>query len=169
MRVVCAYCAKPMPDKEPLDDDSLSHGMCDECLDEYPRRWLGVSMSEYVEGFALPVMVVGRERVVIGTNSKAAAILGKTTDQTRGILGGDVMECAYSKLPGGCGQTVHCTACTVRRAVNKAMSTCQGETSVSAYVETVNGRVFMVISTYYEDTEEPLVRIEVEEATPAPV
>lgn len=31
MRVACAWCKRDMGYKEPLDDPSISHGMCDEC------------------------------------------------------------------------------------------------------------------------------------------
>lgn len=34
MRVICAWCNKPMGEKAPLDDDSITHGMCQECHDK---------------------------------------------------------------------------------------------------------------------------------------
>lgn len=35
---VCIRCKKVMGEKEPLDDKSLTHGMCDECYHEKRGR-----------------------------------------------------------------------------------------------------------------------------------
>ncbi len=35
MKKVCAWCKKKQPDVEPLDDDRVTHGMCDECAKEF--------------------------------------------------------------------------------------------------------------------------------------
>lgn len=32
MKRVCAWCGKDMGEIEPLDDDSITHGICDDCL-----------------------------------------------------------------------------------------------------------------------------------------
>lgn len=37
MKVTCAWCRKDLPDKEPFDDERVSHGICDDC-----RRQLGI-------------------------------------------------------------------------------------------------------------------------------
>lgn len=34
MKVICAWCDKYIMTKEPIDDDSISHGMCDTCKDK---------------------------------------------------------------------------------------------------------------------------------------
>lgn len=31
MKRVCAWCEKRLPDVEPLDDERLTHGMCEKC------------------------------------------------------------------------------------------------------------------------------------------
>jgi hypothetical protein len=36
---------------------------------------------------------------------------------------GEVLQCVYSELPGGCGRTTHCTGCTIRRAFEHTAST----------------------------------------------
>ena len=33
MRVICSWCGKDMGLFKPLDDNSITHGMCDECLE----------------------------------------------------------------------------------------------------------------------------------------
>ena len=32
MKVVCAWCGKDMGEKPPLEDKSITHGMCEDCL-----------------------------------------------------------------------------------------------------------------------------------------
>lgn len=32
MKVKCAWCGKDMGEKPPLDDDSTTHGMCEDCF-----------------------------------------------------------------------------------------------------------------------------------------
>lgn len=31
MKVVCAWCKKDLGEKEPLEEKTVSHGMCEEC------------------------------------------------------------------------------------------------------------------------------------------
>ncbi|KKM97309.1 hypothetical protein LCGC14_1169310 [marine sediment metagenome] len=31
MRVICSWCGKDMGEKEPLDNEEISHGICEEC------------------------------------------------------------------------------------------------------------------------------------------
>jgi hypothetical protein len=56
-------------------------------------------------------------------NEMALQFLDKDPDAVSGFKGGDVMECAYAKLPEGCGNTVHCAACTIRNNVMETFKT----------------------------------------------
>jgi len=50
MRVICSWCGKSLGEKPPLDDKSISHGMCEEC---YKRELTGLkeeSTMEYTKG-----------------------------------------------------------------------------------------------------------------------
>ena len=38
MRIICAWCGKSMGQKEPLDDDSVTHGICDQCRERLERE-----------------------------------------------------------------------------------------------------------------------------------
>ena len=48
--------------------------------------------------------------------------------------GGEVFECAYAGLPGGCGRTVHCDGCTIRINVMDTHRTGQSRLRVPAYL-----------------------------------
>ena len=51
------------------------------------------------------------------------------------------MECVYSDLPGGCGETIHCSACTIRKTVMKTHDTGENQKDVLAiqYLKTPTG------------------------------
>jgi hypothetical protein len=66
-------------------------------------------------------------------------------------MGGDVFECAYARLPGGCGRTAHCSGCTIRQTVMDTVRTGQGHLRAPAYLNraTPDGvqRIPLTIST----------------------
>jgi len=37
MRIVCSWCGKELGEKEPLDDQSETHGKCNACLKKQPQ------------------------------------------------------------------------------------------------------------------------------------
>ena len=158
MKVTCAYCGCSLPEKEPLDSDELSHGICEQCLSEYALRWAGTTMDDYLAQFDVPVLVVDRDARVLGINPSMKALLPDQTEDPRGRLSGEVVECTHSKLPGGCGGTVHCVACSLRGAVRRAYANETGEVSVPVYVDREDGRVFLTMSTHYDRGS---VRIEI--------
>jgi len=51
-----------------------------------------------------------------------------------GFRGGDVFECAYSKLPKGCGKTIHCVACTLRNTITDTFNTGNNHIRTPAYL-----------------------------------
>ena len=113
MKVICSYCRKFQPDKEPFDQDILSHTMCPECYEHYWRQWEGLSLGEYLDGFDAPVLMVDADGRIAAANQAAADRLGKADRRAEGLLGGEAMECVYSRLPEGCGKTVHCAEARV--------------------------------------------------------
>jgi len=34
MKVICAWCGKKLGEKAPINDNSISHGICQECADK---------------------------------------------------------------------------------------------------------------------------------------
>ena len=43
--------------------------------------------------------------------------MGKDLAGMQNRPAGEVFECKYAGLPGGCGETVHCKSCTIRKTV----------------------------------------------------
>lgn len=56
MKVQCGWCGKSMPDKEPLGDDRISHGICPECYKiqmEKMGMYEGQTVGKWVEAINL--------------------------------------------------------------------------------------------------------------------
>ena len=118
MKQICAWCRKEIGEVEASIQPAhvVSHGICPDCTGNL-RFQLGVPLQAYIDSVPVPVFVVNNDGVVQTANRKAYGMLNKEPVDVEQQLGGDVFECAYARLPGGCGKTIHCSGCTIRRAV----------------------------------------------------
>jgi PAS domain-containing protein len=158
--VVCAYCRKTISDDRKGGACDVSHGMCPSCADHFERLWKGMPLSEYLETIDRPVIMVNGDGAVVAANQKIAALFGREKAELRGLLGGEAFACVHSLLPEGCGKSVHCRECTVRRAVESVTRTGKQLEKIPAYLDTKDGRVNLRISVKAKDG---LVRVVVEE------
>jgi len=94
-------------------------------------------------------------------NQQMADMLGKSYRETFGLLGGEAMECKYSRLEGGCGGTVHCKTCTIRRSITHTMETGENLKEVPALLNRKNETIKYLISTFKENG---IVRLVIHEA-----
>jgi PAS domain-containing protein len=114
--------------------EEVSHGLCDECREYFfpgngePQTFLG-----FLDRLAPPVLVVDADVRIIAANGKACALLRKKPEEIVGQLGGNAIECRYSRREGGCGQTVHCKSCTIRMLVHDTFTTGRSRYDVPAY------------------------------------
>jgi len=56
-----------------------------------------------------------------------------------------VFECANAKLPEGCGNTIHCSGCTIRRNVMDTQETGRRHFRVPAYLNQGNPESYQQI------------------------
>ena len=159
MRVVCSYCQTDLGEKEPKDDPAVSHGMCRGCHAHFRRQWRGLSLSEYLDDVPSPVIVVDEDVRLIAANQGAAELLGKAPEEMVGLLGGEALECAHARRPGGCGLTVHCRTCTIRNSVTTTVQTGEPCVRVPAYLERPEGRLGLLVSTHRRG---PVVQVVIE-------
>jgi len=121
MLVVCAWCGKHISSNSGRED-SISHGICSECssalFSSSPE-----DIEHILDRFSYPVLIVNPEGEVETANQAALSLLGKVRDEVRHKLGGNVFSCVHSVKPEGCGKTIHCKACTIRRTVEQVMNT----------------------------------------------
>jgi hypothetical protein len=163
MRVICSFCRKDMGKKPPLSDGSMSHGMCPPCGDYFGAQWKGMTWGEYLERFAFPVLMVEDAMRLVAVNKPASDLLGRPPAELVGLLGGEALECAHSRLPEGCGRTVHCSTCTIRNSVLQTHRTGKGLDRVPATLRRSDRSLPLLVSTALEGK---LVRVSIE---PSPV
>ena len=118
MQIECAWCKRKIEGtkEHPVSGVDISHGICKDCMQAFAGRE-GVKLETFIENLPVPVLLLNGRAVVVQANSRARAMLGKAAEQIAGFRGGEVFECAYAALPGGCGETVHCSGCAIRRSV----------------------------------------------------
>lgn len=137
MELRCAWCGDVIANAGDTAA-GLSHGMCRFCAGFFSENRPG-DLQSYIERLAIPVLLVDSDGRVQGGNQPAVNALGKRVPEMVGLLGGDVMECAYARLPEGCGNTEHCAACTVRRTVMHTHDTGEACERVVGYQELWDG------------------------------
>ncbi len=47
---ICAWCNRPMGEKEPFDDKSITHGMCEKCADNMEASVVSQKKTLFVDG-----------------------------------------------------------------------------------------------------------------------
>lgn len=147
MKLICSFCRKTI--REPQRGASaadVSHGMCPPCGDYFERLWGGMPLGEYLDHLPRPVLVVNGDGRAVALNQRMASLLKRDRRELRGLLGGEAMACVHSRLPEGCGKTVHCRECTIRNAVTEVGETKRPAVNVPAYLKTAQGRLDLVIS-----------------------
>lgn len=135
MKVICSACGKHLKDKpsDAAQDHEISHGLCDSCTRHFKAQ-AGIPIGEYIESIEAPVITIAPNVTVSVLNKKAIEFLGKSVMETQGQRGGDVFECEYARLPGGCGETIHCSGCTIRNTVTNTLQTGKPNKNVPAYL-----------------------------------
>jgi len=121
MLVVCAWCGKRISgNSEP--DGMLSHGICNDCAASHFRHY-PVEQVNVLDQFHTPILIVGADGNIETANQAALDLLHKDRGEIKYQPGGNVFNCVYSALPEGCGKTIHCKSCTVRRTVEQVLKT----------------------------------------------
>jgi PAS domain-containing protein len=126
-RRICAWCGAALdPQSASLEADApVTHGICPSCVVGM-RMERAHSLPDFLERLDGPVMLVDGDGVALEANSRAYAVLGKERPRVAGHRGGEVIDCLYADLPGGCGASEHCrTGCVIRRSVTHTVTTGQ--------------------------------------------
>jgi len=146
MKVICSYCRKDMEQKEPLDDDRISHAMCLECYDYFKEQIEGLPLEKYLDKFETPILIMDADCRIVAANKMAENLTGRSLREVVGLLGGEALECAYARLPGGCGKTVHCETCTIRMIVKDIIESGKAKFRVPVKINGMNGEFDVKIS-----------------------
>ncbi len=134
MKRVCAWCKKDLPFISAVDvaGEGITHGICTDCANVLTAKSKS-RIRDLLDTLEAPVFLVDGEGRINSANLAAQDILGKSESDIEDQLGGDVFECANARLPGGCGQSIHCKGCTVRNTVMKTLATGRSAIRIPAY------------------------------------
>lgn len=126
MDAVCAWCGKVTRGE---GAGVVSHSMCAECA--FQLEYRKVPLANLLERLPGPVCAVDGKGQVLAVNQSLCDTLGSDAGEMVSKRLGDVFHCVHA--PGGCGETVHCTGCTIRRQVNQIRRTGAARSRVPAY------------------------------------
>jgi hypothetical protein len=129
----CSRCETDLADTVPVIPKPVTPDLCPRCLDYFELREV-VDICQYIENLPAPILVVDGENAIRGANTEACKAVCRDLPHILRLRGGDVFECAHARLPGGCGRTVHCSGCTIRRAILDTLSTGTALSKVSVDV-----------------------------------
>ena len=152
MKRICAWCKKKLGSVDSRSDTEnvITHGICANCGENLMFQ-LGVELEEFLNSLAQPVVLVNGTGTIVTGNDHARKLLRKGPAEIEGYRGGEVFECAYARLPEGCGNTMHCSGCTIRRTVMETYGTGKSFLRVPATLNTNTlqkpERIKLLIST----------------------
>lgn len=161
MRVICSYCRRTIRADPRARITDVSHGMCEACGAHFARLWAGMPVGEYLDDLSQPVVLLDGEGRVIAMNAKLAKLIGADQDGVQGLTGGEAFACVHSRLPEGCGRTVHCRDCAVRRTVEAVARTGKAQERVPAYLDVEAGRIDLRVTA--KPAKAGVVQVKIEE------
>jgi len=142
MKKVCAWCKREL---ETLNTDHeemypITHGICETCAGNLLTQ-MGRPLYDFLDSLEVPILLMESGPLVCTGNKHARKLLDKQLFEIEGSRGGEVIECAYSKRPEGCGNTEHCKSCTIRITVLETFATGKSFVRVPAYpdIQSVSG------------------------------
>ena len=146
---MCAWCNQKISDGS-ADSIEVSHGICRPCRNYFFSEG-NRTLDKVLNCLDAPVIVVDQNAEVVSANDEALKVMDQDLEAVKGLKGGDAMECTYARLPEGCGNTIHCTACTVRGNVMKTFEEGKSLKKVPAILNRrkreSNQRIRFLIST----------------------
>ena len=137
IKQVCVFCEKhlgTLEDGLDSNSNSISHGVCPNCLPKF-MAGTGEDMVDFLDSLPGPVFVINKDGRVVSANTHGPLYLSTEVNAIQGRLGGEVFECKYAKSPGGCGHTICCKTCTIRKTVMQTAETGESHFRVPAYMD----------------------------------
>ena len=134
MKLICAWCGVTIerPGYDLTLDRDTSHGMCADCAEAVVSQERGVSLQRHIDRIPIPIFLIDSDDAVVTMNAKACEGLGKKSAATAKQPFGQVFDCIHSRLPEGCGRTIHCSGCAIRRSVVRTFQTGEPQIRIPA-------------------------------------
>jgi PAS domain-containing protein len=134
MKRMCAWCGAELGDifSSIHPPEAITHGICPRCHDRLAEE-TGETLSSFLERLEVPILLLDGASRVFSANKPAQRLLGKSLPEIANRPEGEVIECVHASEPGGCGGTVHCKSCTIRRTVKDTFDSGTSYVHVPAY------------------------------------
>jgi hypothetical protein len=147
MKTLCAWCDAL------IREGSLpvSHGICVRCRQQFFKKDAGVSLQTFIDTFSFPVFVMGNSLQPIAVNKSGLESSHLASQITNDTTLGNIVECERARLPGGCGKTVHCSGCVLRKTLEHTNQTGDPAFMVPAAIYTNSQEVVLYVSTLKAD------------------
>lgn len=112
MARTCGWCGTAIAE----GGDPRGSGLCPACTVRLEPDQK-VSVQEIIDPIPAPVLVVDDDIAVSLLNQRGREVLGLGPERARGRRAGELFRCIHDLEPGGCGRTIHCSGCALRRVV----------------------------------------------------
>jgi len=128
MNQTCIWCSQEIsPETNGATGGSTNAGTVCGCCSEHFTLPPQGPFQQHLDSLPVPVLVIdlyaGAYMITTAVNRKAADWIAKGPREIIQHLCGNVIECAYARLPEGCGGTVTCRSCAIKQAVSKTRET----------------------------------------------
>jgi hypothetical protein len=142
MKQTCVWCSQEVDSggNGRLRNSTQPYAVCGCCVEHFTLPPDG-PLQKYLDRLPFPVLVIhlyaGVYMITTAVNKMACDWTKKKPREIIQHLCGNNIECVYARLPGGCGNTAACTACTIKHAVAKTADT--GEPQANAVLTLQRG------------------------------
>ena len=134
MSLVCPWCGTAIErlGYSQTFEPETSHGICPVCSESHVSQERGASLQQHLDSIPIPVLLINDGNSVVTMNAKACDVLGRKTAESQTQLFGKVFDCVHSGSAEGCGRTIHCSGCAIRRSVTLTFNTGESQVLVPA-------------------------------------
>lgn len=142
MKRACVWCSQEMGPGEEGGPryGTNAYAVCGCCSEHFTLPPEG-PLQKHLDRLPFPVLVVdlyaGSSLITTAVNKKACDWVKKGPREIIQHLCGNVVECAYARLPEGCGNTNTCRSCAIIQAV--AITKESGEPQVKTVLTLLRG------------------------------
>jgi len=139
LKRICAWCGADLDPEGigTIEGGPITHGICRPCMANLLGE-VGTPLQEFLESLEVPILLVSGNLEVEALNPDAIPWVQEEFERVEGLLGGEVFQCANAQLPGGCGRTRNCSACSIRNSVEHTHATGEALEGVPATLNTVS-------------------------------
>lgn len=147
MKTICAWCQEDLP-ADISKGEGVSHGICPQCA----FRLFGVTpqsqdLRSFLDTLPVPVMALDESGRARALNRRGRILLHLEEMEVEGMRPGEVFLCQHAFEAGGCGETVHCSGCVIRRSIMETLRTGERQENVPACLHQGDRTIQMHITT----------------------